>query len=774
MNLNNLFTLLFALVSCIFVACSDSEVAGGSSDDAGIYAIKDLNVAGLTQKGPFAKGSAVTVQGVDCQTMELTEEKFTGSVKSDKGDYDIEGIMLSSPCAIFEVTGLYLDELTGKQTTEPVTLRSLVNLKDRKSVNVNVLTRLEYDRVVKLVSEQKKSFADAKKQAEKEILASFGFADGVAESGEFEDLNIFEKGDGNAALLAVSVLMQSDLKVEAFTERVNDVAADIAKDGEWNDSKVKTEIANWAASAMANGKLDSIRKNIESWGYADEVPAFEKFVDASAGLATLESSSFAVPCKTDSTDTCEYGELIDERDGQVYKTVKIGRQTWMAENLNYVYAQATDGSTPIDCCSGDSLQYCEKYGRLYTWSAAVDSLGLFSTDCMGCGYESYYSSFDNVVRGICPNGWHLPSLAEWNEFKENVGESAFAVEAQGFERWPKATNDFGFSAIPTGNCYDGVSQSLGYSTHFWSSVEEQRSTTRIDKRTENAYALGLSSDSLIGLSVVYKNSMLSVRCVKNVENVFSSSSASSSSSRKDDMKNSSSSVFLSSGEETSDSSVNSSSSVALAIPCRTDAEDNCEYGELIDERDGQVYKTVKIGSQVWMAENLNYETDNSYCYNDSSSYCAKYGRLYTWSAAMDSAGVWSDSAKGCGYGVLCSPKFAVQGVCPTGWHLPDTTDWQILITAAGGWENAGKTLKSLSGWLYFNSTDDYDFAALPGGFLYHSGMYDVVGSTAYLWTSIENTEKDYYAYSVVIAGDGIDSFTDGFKDNAYSIRCVKN
>ena len=93
----------FALVSTFVVACSDSEVAGGTTEDAGIIA--DLNVAGLAQKGPFAKGSAVTVQGVNCQTMELTGEKFTGSVKSDKGDFGVENVNLSATCALFEVKG---------------------------------------------------------------------------------------------------------------------------------------------------------------------------------------------------------------------------------------------------------------------------------------------------------------------------------------------------------------------------------------------------------------------------------------------------------------------------------------------------------------------------------------------------------------------------------------------------------------------------------------------------------------------------------------------
>ena len=189
-------------VSAMLWACSDdkSDVAGGSTEDAGIIA--DLDVAGLTQKGPFVKGSEVTVQGINCKTLELTDEIFEGKVKSDKGDFAIDGVSLKSTCALFEVTGKYRNEITGKKSSEELTLHALTNLKDRKNVNINVLTELEYERLMYLVTEKGKKFADAKKQAEKEVLAAFGIAGDFDNS---EDLTIFESGDGNAALLAVSV-----------------------------------------------------------------------------------------------------------------------------------------------------------------------------------------------------------------------------------------------------------------------------------------------------------------------------------------------------------------------------------------------------------------------------------------------------------------------------------------------------------------------------------------------------------------------------------------
>ena len=169
---------LVLLAACaMFWACSDDKsVAGGSTEDAGIIAIKNLDVAGLTQKGPFVKGSAVTVQGIDCKTLKLTDEHFEGSVKSDKGDFTVKEVSLKSTCALFEVTGVYRSEITGKKSSKELTLHALTDLKDRENVNINVLTELEYERLLHLVTEKGKTFAEAKAQAEQEVLAAFDIA----------------------------------------------------------------------------------------------------------------------------------------------------------------------------------------------------------------------------------------------------------------------------------------------------------------------------------------------------------------------------------------------------------------------------------------------------------------------------------------------------------------------------------------------------------------------------------------------------------------------
>ena len=230
--------------------------------------------------------------------------------------------------------------------------------------------------------------------------------------------------------------------------------------------------------------------------------------------------------------------------------------------------------------------------------------------------------------------------------------------------------------------------------------------------------------------------------------------------------------------EESSSSVALSSSSSSVIPSSSSSKvtESAEVtkGSITDTRDGQIYKTVTIGTQTWMAQNLNYETVNSYCYRDSASYCTKYGRLYTWAAAMDSVGSWSANGKGCGYGKTCSPTYPVRGVCPEGWHLPTQTEWNTLFTAVGGQSTAGKMLKSTSGWNSSgNGTDAYSFSALPAGGRGGNGHFNYEGNNAYFWSSTD--DNSYYAYSMILYYNGdYAGLDDGNEGYGFSVRCVKD
>ena len=205
------------------------------------------------------------------------------------------------------------------------------------------------------------------------------------------------------------------------------------------------------------------------------------------------------------------------------------------------------------------------------------------------------------------------------------------------------------------------------------------------------------------------------------------------------------------------------------------------YGEILDERDNQVYKTVQIGDQIWMAENLNFayigvpytyyddtSDSTSWCYDNDPANCTKYGRLYTWAAAMDSV------KTGCGFDKTCGLSGIVQGICPTGWHLPDSTEWETLIAAVGGGLSPGEALKLQSGWLDDgNGTDAFGFSALPAGYRdILDGAFNRGGDFTVFWTA---TEVEYYACSVTLNYFNGIAFMGGFnKGLGHSVRCVKD
>ena len=238
---------------------------------------------------------------------------------------------------------------------------------------------------------------------------------------------------------------------------------------------------------------------------------------------------------------------------------------------------------------------------------------------------------------------------------------------------------------------------------------------------------------------------------------------------------------------------------------------NIDYGTMTDTRDGQVYKTVKIcdkdnnNCQTWMAENLNYaykgvKFDNGYYTSDSTSWCGGgsgtiagdcsiYGRLYTWTAAVDSVAIYEKYGEECGDGKYCTRFSAsalatapVRGVCPSGWHLPSNAEWSALYTNVGGTDYAGQKLKANSSlWSTNTGTDEYGFSVLPAGLRYNYdnyGVFTLRGNNADFWSSTEyerssiNAWDQYFYYN----NDDVHQSYNGrsHKENGFSVRCLKD
>ena len=376
--------------------------------------------------------------------------------------------------------------------------------------------------------------------------------------------------------------------------------------------------------------------------------------------------------------------MTDSRDGKTYKTVKIGNQVWMAENLN----AETEGSVCFANGNTAMSWHCKKYGRLYTWETAKNS---------------------------CPAGWHLPSIDEFAILLDNLENSSISST-----EFPVLTGAGRYRA-PSEEFFGNMEKEA----NFWtSSVDDEDDSFGI---YVNINENGMKS----GSGAKYYG--VSVRCLED--------------------------------------------DVSIA-PVKD--------SYLKDSRDGEVYRTVKIGDNEWMAENLRYKTPNSVCLMNNDEYC-HLGRYYSLQEPQD----W----------------------CPEGWHVPTLPEIACVVTKDGcvqiyegqeslaltvaktGDENlkVGTKLKINSGWKpaegIATPTDDLVFSAMAVGF-YDGNQFSDQGGGAYFWTSTSdrgslmiatpeihtlmgeaNPSQAYYWY-LYNDSEELGVNTDE-KSKYFSIRCIK-
>ena len=195
------------------------------------------------------------------------------------------------------------------------------------------------------------------------------------------------------------------------------------------------------------------------------------------------------------------------------------------------------------------------------------------------------------------------------------------------------------------------------------------------------------------------------------------------------------------------------------------------YSNLIDSRDGQSYRTIQIGSQIWMAENLNYRRDSSWCFAASIDSCIKYGRLYQWASAMDTSTIFNSA--------IFTHVNPYKGICPISWHLPSDSEYGALIKYSDSSKSA-INLKSTTGWNSLGGTDTFGFRALPA---YSSSSLGIsnpnrsssnnIGYTLFLWTSSQKAAGQIYRKSIDYSFPNV--ISDVMSGNsAFSIRCIKD
>lgn len=731
-------------------------------------------LSGVSQKGPFLKGSTVFLYELsDGRTLKQTNGNFVSEIMSDDGRFGFTARNLMSQYALIMVDGKYRNEVTGDPTTTTIRLQAYTDVLSRKKANVNLLTHLEKNRVYYLVTQAKKRFKVAKHMAQMEILDAF-YIDTTGINKSSEDLNVFGSSDADAALLAISILLQRDSSETELSVLLTGMASDMEKDGLWNDSAKRAEIAEWAATmdssfSVSESKLDEFRSHVEGWGLGDgNVPDFEKYIrkfwskELGLGVCDDKDNPIGTVKNVSNPKAFKYyaSSYFDAKNKVRFICDDASLSRWRAatdvEKDTYQWEAGEDGQIK----TGDVTK-TQKYdydGVLKAWRDATPQEAVFGgcTEALEADLTHNIGNYEGSWY-ICKNRWWTwidgitADTLNWGQSKD--GDLKKGDHTNTFYKY-----DVALGAWVTATQNDTTLELRGCTS---------KRTGEIDQSpTNDIYYVCKNMDWQEALEIDYDTygEMCSADSVgKIVSGVVTVTNK----------------YYC-----TANGWVSLMGGWSWDIPKEARLNPEKAYGTMTDSRDHKVYKTIQIGDQVWMAENLNYADSNktpsllkrSWCYNDNAENCAVAGRLYTWAAAIDSVKLATDAdnPQDCGLGKTCTLPAKVQGICPPGWHLPTETEWETLFTAVGELSTAGKILKSQSGWnSNGNGTDALGFSALPAGIRQDDGSFFDVGKEVYFWSLTESSNDHAFNMYLFNDVDNVNWYNNN-KGYGYSVRCVQD
>ncbi|HEY9124247.1 MAG TPA: hypothetical protein PK252_08730 [Bacteroidales bacterium] len=266
--------LILALVGIsAFFSCSKSDSDENSGNEENKTIKKQLN--GFAQKGPFVNGSSVMIFELD-NSLDQTGKVYNTTIADNSGKFEKKNVELSSSFVLFKADGFYFNEVANEISGSQLTLYAITDLSKDSAVNVNVLTHLERSRIEYLVLQEKKAFADAKKQAQKEVLDIFNISKPDITSSE--KLSLVKSGDDNAILLAVSVILQGKRTSAEMSELLANIITDIKADGILNDSTLGSKLIEDVKYMDLAAVRANLIKRYQELNESIEVPDFEKYV----------------------------------------------------------------------------------------------------------------------------------------------------------------------------------------------------------------------------------------------------------------------------------------------------------------------------------------------------------------------------------------------------------------------------------------------------------------------------------------------------------------
>jgi uncharacterized protein (TIGR02145 family) len=496
--------------------------------------------------------------------------------------------------------------------------------------------------------------------------------------------------------------------------------------------------------------------------------------------------------------------------------VTIGTQVWTNKNLDVAtyrngdpIPQVTDPTQWAALNTGawcwynnDSVAFAATYGRLYNWYAVNDA------------------------RGLAPQGYHIPTDAEWNKLvkyldggadttcfscNQSTTEGAAMKNTTGWNFGGNGTNSSGFAGLPGGNrSIDGISGLIGIYGNWWSSKESN---------TTSAWNRGLSYDNSTILKGSWSKSLgFSVRCLRDttINPTIPTLSTSTPTNITTTTATSGGNITSDGGATITARGICWSNTANPTIALTTKTVDGTGTGAFTSSITGltagttyyvrayatnsagtsygaqqtfttasvAVLPSVTIGTQVWTTQNLSVAryrngdiipqvtdpnqwaalTTGAWCWynNDSATYAATYGRLYNWYAVNDA-----------------------RGLAPVGWHVPSDGEWNKLVKYldAGAdttctnciQSSVGGAMKSTTGWYAPNTgaNNSSGFAGLPGGLRVYDGTFGVIGLYGHWWSSKEDNAASAKMRSLYYLDSNVNSFY-YTKRHGFSVRCVRD
>lgn len=708
-------------------------------------------VSGVVQKGPFTSGAQIQMHGLNA-SLSQTGSSFNSMVTSDIGSFKIRNIEIASSIVALSADGFYFNEIAGAVSHSRLNLTALSDITKHTTINVNVLTHLEKRRVEYLVNEEGKSFDDAKSMAQSEVLAVFGFD--VDNMDDSESLDYINDSEPNAALLAISVILQGKRGVGELSELLTTISDGMSNSGVFYDEDV---IGNLRETALALN-MESIRNNLEA-RYADlaieaTIPDFEYFIEVFLNHSATEPSAITSPASDITTNSATLNGIVDPGSAKTevvfeYEEIDSDGQVKSSMQKTVEFNQAINSETV-------SANHSKAGNSQFSNSATADQSPLNGA------IEQHVSV---AIEGLASGTTYRFRLRAENEIGVIYSDEAefITLGAPPTALTRRATGITTVSAVlnalvnpnhleTTLKFEYGLSDNLG--NEAVALPEQIEGSTNV---SVNAFIDNLAPGTTFYYRVVAENEL--------------------------------------------------GISYGTVYFFRSYAEDDPQ------DLDGNYYRTVIIGNQEWLAENLrvsryNNGDDIPTGLNETEWRNTREGAyaIYPHDGGVtewDVEGINSDAEMVEVYGKLYN-WYAVadpRGMCPEGWHIPtyDETVQLIDYIELQGYPNEGanpygaanalKTCRQsgspLGGvcnttehpyWYAHNTHhgfDEFGFSAYPGGFRTIGGTYFDLRWQARWWSSTEYSLSSAISRTINYYNGSVGTNV-GPKIRGLSVRCVKD